>query len=186
MEKQYLILGIHNHQPIGNFDFVFEECTQKAYLPFLKVLKSHPRIKISLHYSGNMWDWFSENSSPVLDLLHDMVARGQVELLSGGYYEPILAILPDEDKVGQIKKLNRYLSKHFQICSRGMWLAERVWEPHLVKYICEAGIEYLSRKVKGRGGVIVIDNNGNCASGFTTKKMIHGWIEHGGETMARF
>jgi len=50
----------------------------------------------------------------------------------------------------------------------------------------EAGIEYLTRKVKGRGGVIVIDKDGNCSSGFTTKKMIHGWIEHGGETVTRF
>jgi len=49
-----------------------------------------------------------------------------------------------------------------------------------------AGIEYLNRKVKGRGGVIVIDRDGNCASGFTTKKMIHGWIEHAGETVVRF
>jgi len=50
----------------------------------------------------------------------------------------------------------------------------------------QAGIEYLIRKVKGRGGVIVIDQHGNCASGFTTKKMIHGWIEHGGQTVVRF
>lgn len=50
----------------------------------------------------------------------------------------------------------------------------------------QAGIEYLTRKVKGRGGVIVIDKEGLCASGFTTKKMIHGWIEHGGETVTRF
>ena len=50
----------------------------------------------------------------------------------------------------------------------------------------EAGIDYLTRKVSGRGGVIVIDSRGRCASGFTTKKMIHGWIEHGGEAMVRF
>jgi beta-aspartyl-peptidase (threonine type) len=50
----------------------------------------------------------------------------------------------------------------------------------------DAGIEYLRRKVKGRGGVIVIDRDGNCASGFTTRKMIHGWIEHGGEAVVRF
>lgn len=50
----------------------------------------------------------------------------------------------------------------------------------------QAGIDYLSRKVKGRGGVIVIDKFGNCSSGFTTRKMIHGWIEKGGETMVRF
>ncbi|MEN8213095.1 MAG: isoaspartyl peptidase/L-asparaginase, partial [Pseudomonadota bacterium] len=50
----------------------------------------------------------------------------------------------------------------------------------------KAGIEYLSRKVRGRGGVIVIDKDGNCSSAFTTKKMIHGWIEQGGETICRF
>ncbi len=50
----------------------------------------------------------------------------------------------------------------------------------------EEGIAYLRRKVTGRGGVIVVDKNGHCASGFTTKKMIHGWIEHGGETVCRF
>ena len=50
----------------------------------------------------------------------------------------------------------------------------------------EAGIEYLRRKVNGRGGVIVIDRDGNCSSGLTTKKMIHGWIEKSGETSCRF
>ena len=54
------------------------------------------------------------------------------------------------------------------------------------KQATAAGIEYLTRKVNGRGGVIVIDKEGNCASGFTTKKMIHGWIQHGGEAMVRF
>ncbi len=49
-----------------------------------------------------------------------------------------------------------------------------------------AGIEYLSRKVKGRGGVIVIDKDGKCSSGYTTRKMIHGWIERGGDIVAKF
>ncbi len=49
-----------------------------------------------------------------------------------------------------------------------------------------AAIEYLNRKVSGRGGVIVIDSKGHCSSGFTTKKMIHGWIEHGAEAICRF
>jgi len=50
----------------------------------------------------------------------------------------------------------------------------------------EAGIDYLVRKVNGRGGVIVIDRNGRCASRYTTKKMIHGWIENGGEAVSTF
>ncbi|MEW5802075.1 MAG: alpha-amylase/4-alpha-glucanotransferase domain-containing protein [bacterium] len=144
MKKQYLILGIHNHQPIGNFDFVFEGCYQKAYAPFWEVLEKHPGIKISIHYSGTLWNWFFEKSSPLLDILTRMLHRGQVELLGGGYYEPILPILPDADKVGQIKKLSGFLKDRFNTDPRGMWLAERVWEPHLVRFIHEAGIEYLA------------------------------------------
>lgn len=49
-----------------------------------------------------------------------------------------------------------------------------------------ASLDYLTRKVKGRGGIIVIDQEGNCSSGMTTKKMIHGWIEKSGETVVRF
>jgi beta-aspartyl-peptidase (threonine type) len=47
-------------------------------------------------------------------------------------------------------------------------------------------IQYLTDKVKGRGGIILIDYNGFCSAGFTTKRMIHGWIEHGGETHCSF
>jgi len=50
----------------------------------------------------------------------------------------------------------------------------------------KAGIEYLTRKVKGRGGVIVIDKDGNCSSAYSTKKMIHGWIEKGKEAIVTF
>jgi beta-aspartyl-peptidase (threonine type) len=49
-----------------------------------------------------------------------------------------------------------------------------------------AGIKYLTRRVKGRGGVIVIDKDGNCCCGFTTKNMIHGWIEKSGEAIVSF
>jgi len=47
-------------------------------------------------------------------------------------------------------------------------------------------IEYLINKVEGRGGMIVIDKDGRCASGFTTKRMIHGWIEQSGEIVCTF
>jgi beta-aspartyl-peptidase (threonine type) len=47
------------------------------------------------------------------------------------------------------------------------------------------GMDYLRRRIAGRGGVIIIDKDGHCASAHTTKRMIHGWIEHRGETFCR-
>jgi beta-aspartyl-peptidase (threonine type) len=48
------------------------------------------------------------------------------------------------------------------------------------------GIDYLARKVAGRGGFILVDHDGGCHSAFTTKRMIHGWIERGGQAVCRF
>ena len=32
------ILGLHNHQPVGNFEHVIEEAYKRAYLPFLEAV----------------------------------------------------------------------------------------------------------------------------------------------------
>ena len=138
-----LLWAIHNHQPVGNFDFVFARAYERAYLPFLEVLKKHPKIGVSFHFSGILLDWLEANRPEYLSQLKKMVSQGQVELLGGGYYEPILTMLPDEDKEGQIRKLSRRIESLFGTTPRGMWLAERVWEPSLVSTISRCGIEYV-------------------------------------------
>ncbi len=37
-----LIMVLHCHQPVGNFDGVFEEAYNKSYLPFVQALEKHP------------------------------------------------------------------------------------------------------------------------------------------------
>jgi L-asparaginase / beta-aspartyl-peptidase len=49
------------------------------------------------------------------------------------------------------------------------------------KAAAQAGIDYLVAKVKGDGGVIVIDRQGLCATAQSTSGLIHGWIELGGD-----
>ncbi len=137
-----LSLAIHNHQPVGNFPEVFERAYRQSYLPMVEVLERHPAIQIGLHYSGPLLDWLELTHPEFFPHVRELVARGQVELLTGGYYEPILAIIPDRDIQGQIEKLTRYLQQRFGVTPCGLWLAERVWEPHLAKPIARSGVEY--------------------------------------------
>ena len=67
---------------------------------------------------------------------------GRVEILGGGFYEPIMTMIPHRDRVGQIRDYSAYLEQLFPTKVRGMWVPERVWEQHLVAAIVEAGIEY--------------------------------------------
>ena len=137
------IFCIHNHQPVGNFDHVIEESYQKAYLPFLNAVSKYPSIKLSFHITGYLLDWLLENHREYIEMLYKMVKRGQVEMMGGGYYEPILAVIPPEDRFGQIRMMSERVEEIFGKRPRGMWLAERIWEPHLPVYLREAGMEYV-------------------------------------------
>jgi len=142
MKKIGFVFGVHNHQPVGNFDFVFEDAYQKAYRPFLEILARHPRIRIALHFSGILLEWIRDHHPDYIDRLRELVRSGQVEMMTGAYYEPILAVIPDPDKRGQICKLTQFVEELTGYRPRGFWLAERVWEPHLPKCLKEAGIDY--------------------------------------------
>ncbi|MDH3890599.1 MAG: DUF1926 domain-containing protein [candidate division Zixibacteria bacterium] len=143
MAKFRLALGLHNHQPVGNFEAVFEEAHQKAYLPFLKLATEHPSIRFSLHQSGILWRWQKLAHADYFQLVGNMVDQGQIELMTGGFYEPILTAVPERDALGQIKELTSYLHDHFEVAPSGLWLTERIWEPHLPKLLAAAGVSYL-------------------------------------------
>lgn len=138
------IFGVHNHQPVGNFDFVFREAYEKSYRPFIEVAQRHPSVDLTFHFSGPLLEWLETNEPSFLDQVAEMVRQGHVEILSGGFYEPVLGVILDRDKVGQIGKLNRYIADRFGYTPEGLWLTERVWEPHLAKPIRDAGIKYVT------------------------------------------
>lgn len=142
MGKVYFLFGVHNHQPVGNFSYVFEEAYHRCYHPFLSLLEKFPKIKFSLHNSGPLYDWISNNKKEYLDLLKKMIKRGQVELISGGYYEPILPLICDSDKDGQIDLMNNFIEKEFKKKPQGIWVAERIWEPYLARVISDCGLQY--------------------------------------------
>src|SRR5512136_2092901 len=142
MNKIHLSLAIHNHQPVGNFDWVFENATQYAYEPMIAALERHPGVRLALHYTGPLRDWLVEHRPDLIARVRALVERDQVEMLTGGYYEPILISLPDVDKIGQIIKLTAAIKRDFGYDATGAWLSERIWEPHLPKPLAEAGVQY--------------------------------------------
>ena len=141
-DRMRLALVFHQHQPAGNFPSVFQEVTERAYAPLVATLYRHPEVKASLHFSGPLLDWLEANRPDVIGDLADLVRRGQIELLSGGYYEPVLVGVPRRDGVGQIRALTDRVHAIFGQRPLGAWLTERVWEPHLPSLLAEAGVAY--------------------------------------------
>ena len=137
-----LALAIHNHQPVGNFGWVFAEVYEQAYLPMLEALERHPSVRLSLHYSGPLLDWLQRRATRVHRPAASARRRDQVEILGGGYYEPVLASLPERDRIGQLRRMADELERLFGRRPRGAWLAERVWEPDLPTSLVAGGYDW--------------------------------------------
>ena len=137
-----LALTLHNHQPVGNFGWVLAEVYDQAYAPMLDALERHPGVRLSLHYTGPLLEWLVLERPEFVARLRALADRGQVEILGGGHYEPVLASLPERDRIGQLEQMADELERLFGRRPTGAWLAERVWEPDLPTSLVAAGYQW--------------------------------------------
>lgn len=133
---------IHNHQPVGNFDEVFQFAYEHSYLPLIKTLLKYPSIKFGIHNSGPLCDWLLKKHPEYFDYLKEALKNNQAEIIASAYSEPILSLIPMRDVIEQIKYFKEYIYKIFDYEACGLWLTERVWEPGLIPLLAEAGIDY--------------------------------------------
>ncbi|MBM4088046.1 MAG: DUF1926 domain-containing protein, partial [Planctomycetes bacterium] len=137
-----LCLVLHNHQPIGNFENVFEQAYQDSYRPFLDVFELFRDLRLSLHISGPLLEWLDDRHPEYVDRLSALVAAGRIEIIGGAFYEPILTMLPSRDRIGQICRYSECLETRLGAKVQGLWIPERVWEQSLTGDLVDAGIKY--------------------------------------------
>jgi alpha-amylase len=142
MKKVKLIFGTTNSQPVGASDDDIEDVYQKSYKPFIRALYNAPHVRATLHYSGQLLQWLERHHSEFIDVLSELVGRKQVELLGGGFYEPIFPLIPRADRLGQIERLTTYLRKLFGKRPRGLWVTGEVWDPMLPSLLRTSGMDY--------------------------------------------
>ena len=92
-----LSLVLHNHQPVGNFEHVFEQTFQESYQAFLDVFERYDSLRIALHTSGSLMEWLDARHPEYVDRLAMLVRQGRIEILGGAFYEPILAMLSSRE-----------------------------------------------------------------------------------------
>jgi alpha-amylase len=161
----HLSLGfvLHQHQPVGNFDFVFEELFEKSYEPLISALERHPGVRLGLHYSGPLIDWLTLFRPEYLDRVAALVSVGQVEIVGGAYYEPILPAIVEDDRIGQLARMRDALAERFGAAPSGAWLPERVWEPGLPTALEQGGYDWT-----------LVDDVHFMATGLPPESL-HGW-----------
>ncbi|WP_025270087.1 alpha-amylase/4-alpha-glucanotransferase domain-containing protein [Hippea sp. KM1] len=139
-----LLFGFHMHQPVDNFSEAVDEACRLCYMPFFEMVEGFDYFRFSLHCSGWLLEKIRNDYPEMYEIIQRLVLKGQVELFSGGFYEPVLPAIPSDDRVSQIKKLNSTLKRYFNFDPKGLWLAERVWDDAIIGDLKKCGIEYLA------------------------------------------
>ena len=136
------VFGLHMHQPVGNFDHVFQQHVDEVYGPLLVHFEPRSALRAAFHISGPLLEWIDAHAPELVERIRRLVEAGRVELLLSGFYEPVLAVLPSADRVVQIRWMREAIEARFGVVATGLWLTERVWEPGLPRDLAEAGVEY--------------------------------------------
>jgi hypothetical protein len=140
--KISFILGVSSHLPSGSGEDEFEALYDREIKPLVSTLYKFPRISMVFHYSGVLLHWIERRHPELFMLLGDLLSRKQAELLGGGFYEPMMPLLPLPDKIGQIEMLTTYLRKQIGKRPQGCWVPAPAWEQNLVSPLNTCGMGY--------------------------------------------
>ncbi|MDC7234488.1 MAG: 4-alpha-glucanotransferase, partial [Spirochaetales bacterium] len=142
MKKVKLVFGTYSTQALDLSEHHYEDAYQKAYKPFLTAVYNFPELALTLHYSGPLLSWLERRHPEFITVLREMVDRKQAEILGGGFYEPILPLIPSSDRVGQIEMMTTFIRKSLGKRSRGFWLSRQIWDNQMAHTLNSCGMEY--------------------------------------------
>ena len=142
MNKVKVIVMSHHHVPFGSSDEEFEIYYVNKLKPLVTSLYKTPSFMVVLHCSGTLLEWIEKHHPELFMLLEELFNRKQIELLGGGYYEPIFPLISMTDKIGQIELLTTYIRKQFGKRPRGCWLPGLFWEQNYASVLNTCGIDY--------------------------------------------
>lgn len=188
MNKYKVILGSHNHLSYGSAKDEFERVYKDRLKPFITVLYRFPKIPAVLHYSGVLLKWIEKHHPEFLMILEDMLNRKQIEILGGGFYEPMFPLISLTDKLGQIELLTTFIRKQFGKRPRGCWLPGMMWEQNMTGPLQTCGMDYVfldeSQFISaGFGGVqlrrpCVTEDQGKIIAVFPVASKTSALLEH--------
>lgn len=142
LDKMQFLLGFCFSPPIHASEEELETYYHATVKPFISMAYRFPDVPLTLFFSGPLLEWLQNRHPEFLTALSEMIKRKQVEILGGGFYAPLLPLIPPTDRLGQIEELTTQVRKLLGKRPRGLWLTKGVWDPALVVHLTGSGMEY--------------------------------------------
>lgn len=136
-----LTLGNDASVPFSNENC--ERYYEKVYKKIISFLFAHPTFKFSFAFSGLVLCWLKENRPEFIQALRELYKKKQVELIGGGFYNPIFPLICHQDRVNQIDLLTTEIKNATGKRPWGISLGCSVWSNTLISAFSTCGMDYV-------------------------------------------
>jgi|WetSurMetagenome_2_1015567.scaffolds.fasta_scaffold10328_3 4-alpha-glucanotransferase len=144
MNKKICIsLGLESATADTALPSSLEKDYQDVYKPAATFLYSHPECLFCFSFTGIQLSYYRKKHPEFLEILSQLTNRKQVEILGGGYYNPVFPLLFPMDRNGQIEMLSSEIRCTVGKRPRGMTLCASSWDSSLVTNLQTCGMEYV-------------------------------------------
>lgn len=124
-------------------DSMYKAVYEKIYKPLGALLFANPSLKFSFYFTGTQIEFLKKQNSEFFELLKELISKKQIEIIGGGYYNPIFPILFPLDRSGQIEKLSLSIRQNFGRRPRGMKLFADSWDPSMISVLNDFNMDYV-------------------------------------------
>jgi alpha-amylase/alpha-mannosidase (GH57 family) len=95
---------LHFYQPPTQIPAMLGKICEKSYRPLIEVFNDYPHARSTINFNGVLTDMLNDcGHKDIIDGYKRLVVRGQLEMTGGAIYHPILPLLPEEERIRQIK-----------------------------------------------------------------------------------
>jgi len=137
---------LHIYQPSIQKPYWVNRITEESYKKIFHLLIENPKAKITMNISSILLELFDQNKHyDVIDMIRELVRRGQMELTGSAKYHPLLPFLPEQEVVRQVK-LNEETLRYFcgqDLKLKGFFPPEMGFSPNLAKIIAGLGYQWI-------------------------------------------
>lgn len=122
---------------------VLEKEYQNIYKPIAKFLYSHPAFCLSFSFNGPQFEFYRRKHPEFIEILQMLIGRKQIEILGGGFYDPVFPLLFPRDRTGQIELLSSSIREAVGKRPRGLSMCASIWESSLLPCFSTCGMEFV-------------------------------------------
>lgn len=125
-----------------NNTYALERNYNSYFKNIIAFLNEHKEFLLTIGFTSFQVKYYLQKHPEIAGVLHDLLARKQIEILGDGYYSPIFPLLSPLDRVGQIESMTMLLKSAFGKRVNGIRPFLSIWDQSLITSFSACGMDY--------------------------------------------